>query len=453
MTEKLIQLQQIIQDTPPVSGDVYQAPNQDIWVSNNVTNCRVGFLFPGQGSQRLNATRVLIERYDWAREFLQQADNWLTEMGFTGISNYLYQVLEKAETPEQLNDWKQQMSRADIASPIICFCSLVWQRYLAKLGITPQIVAGHSLGELTAFQSASAFDEKTLLCLAALRGQAMLSKSDNPGGMLSFTCDRNKAQELLQGVSGYIIIANINSPQQTVVSGDLDSIEEVIVKAQQQNIQTYQLKVSNAFHSTRMTEAAEFLEQQAQLPEKLSTPSVPLFSSIDGKPIKAGINLKAHFAKQVVSAVDFIALVESVAQECDLLIEVGSGRVLSGLVNSISQQIPCLPIESKGGCDRDLNIVLANFFIRSGSINWDELYENRLIRPFVAPSDKKFIENQCERPFAVSEEDLITPVTTAPESELDLVATLTEYFDQRGTFLAEVIQADLETLPFEHISM
>lgn len=451
LVDKLTKLQQILQDTPPALGKVFTALNQDIWVSNNVTNCRVGFLFPGQGSQRLNATRVLIERYDWAREFLQQADHWLTEMGFSSISNHLDRILEKAENPEQLNDWKQQMTSADVASPIICFCSLLWQRYLNRLGIKPSVVAGHSLGELTAFQSASAFDDRTLLCLAAIRGKAMLSQDEIPGGMVSLAGDRHQAQELLKTVPGYLVIANINSPEQTVVSGDLDSIQQVIVEAQQQNIQTRQLPVSNAFHSTKMSAAARFLKEQAQIPETLAKPSINLFSSIDGQPIKAGINLKEHFAKQVVSAVDFISLVESVSNECDLLVEVGSGRVLSGLVNATIDQknLTCFPIESKAGCDRDLNTVLANFYVRGGSVNWEALYENRLIRPFIPPSAQNFIENQCEKPFEVNKAELVTRISPkhAPESEPNFVAALTDYFDKRGTFLADIIQVDLETLP------
>ncbi|NEZ63612.1 polyketide synthase [Leptolyngbyaceae cyanobacterium CCMR0082] len=451
LVQKLIDLKELLQNTPPASGEVIATATQDGWVSNHVNKHRVGFLFPGQGSQKLNATHVLIERYGWARDFLKQADGWLIEMGFTSISNYLYPMVEKANDSKQLDDWKKTISRADIASPIVCFCSLLWQRYLSRLGIKPSLVAGHSLGELTAFYSASAFDEKTLICLAALRGKGMLSKNDILSGMLSLGCDKNKADELLKGISGYILVANINSPTQTVVSGDLTSIEQLMAKAQHQNIQTHQLQVSNAFHSERMSEAAEFLKQHAQLPDILTSPSLSIFSSMDGKEVRGDIDLKEHFAKQVVSPVDFVSLVESVFDKCDFLVEVGSGRVLSGLVNATvdPQKLSCFPTESKARNDKDLNTVLANYYIRGGLVNWEELYQNRLIHPFVVPATKNFIENQCEKPFAVSEADLV-PLSTngkTSESDLDIVETLADYFDQRGAFLAEIIQADLETLP------
>jgi enediyne polyketide synthase len=456
LAQKLDRLQNIIKDMPPALKQIYTAPTGDMWLSNNATNCQVGFLFPGQGSQRLNATRILIERHEWAREFLQQADNWLTEMGFSSISSNLYQMFEKARSPQQVDKWKQQMSKADIASPIICFCSLLWQRYLAKLGLKPSVVAGHSLGELTAFQAASAFDDQTLLCLAALRGKAMLCKNKIPGGMLSLACDHYQAKQLLSEISGYIVIANINSPEQTVVSGDLSSIQQLKNKAQQQNIQAHQLQVSNAFHSKRMSEAAKFLQEKAEIPEKMAIPSLTLFSSMDGNEVKADINLKEHFSHQITSTVNFVSLLESISSQCDFLVEVGSGKVLTGLVNATinSELTPCFATESKAGCDRDLNIVLANFFIRSGSVNWEELYKKRLIRPFIDPSARKFIENQCEKPFVVSEAELVsqTPCLATSDSELDFVTTLTEYFDRRGAFLAEIIQADLETLPLLTVS-
>ena len=451
LAQKLERIQNIIQDTPPVLEQIYMAPTQDMWLSNHVDRCRVGFLFPGQGSQRLNATRILIERHEWAREFLNQADRWLTEMGFSSISSNLYQTLEKAHSSQQIDRWKQQMSKADIASPIVCFCSLLWQRYLAKLGLKPHVVAGHSLGELTAFQAASAFDDKTLLCLAALRGKAMLGEGKISGGMLSLTCDSLQAKQLLSEMSGYAVIANVNSPEQTVVSGDLSSIQQLKIKAQQQNIQARKLKVSNAFHSKKMAKAAKFLQQQAKIPEKMTSPSLTLLSSMDGNEVKAEVNLKEHFARQITSSVNFVSLVESISSQCDLLVEVGSGQVLTGLVNATinSQLTPCFATESKAGRDRDLNTVLANFFIRGGSVNWEELYKNRLIRPFVAPSSRKFIENQCEKPFVVSEAELLspTPNLATPDLELDFITTMTEYFDRRGSFLAEIIQADLETLP------
>jgi acyl transferase domain-containing protein len=166
----------------------------------------------------------------------------------------------------------------------------------------------------------------------------------------------------------------------------------------------------------------------------------------------------------MLSQVNFISLVKTMESECDLMVEVGPGKVLAGLVEATttSPNLVCLPLESKPGRDRDLNTVLGSFFVRGGEINWQVVYGNRLVRPFVRASQRIFIENQCERPFQVTDAEIaaITPVenglvengtqTNSLHQFIDseeLVEALTEYFSERGLFLAELIRADLQSLP------
>lgn len=464
LLERLQQLEEILEDIPPASGEIRVSPQEDIWIGNNLPGCRVAFLFPGQGSQKLNMARTLIERHNWAREFLEQADSWLQEIGFAPISQYIYRPLERAADEEQIQDWSKQLTNAAIASPAICFVSLLWQKYLQRLGIQPVAVGGHSLGELTAFSAAGAYDEKTLICLAAMRGKAMSANGDNNGSMASLACDCQTAEKLLTGVSGYAVIANINSPQQTVISGESASVAEVVQRAKSQDIQIRQLPVANAFHSQMMSKAATFLREQAQIPETLGATPIPLFSSVHGQRLGKWLELKQHFANQITSQVDFVSLVKTIESECDLMVEVGPGKVLAGLVKATtnSPYPVCLPLESQPGLDRDLNTLLGNFFVRGGEINWQQVYENRLVRTFIPASERIFIENQCERPFNVSDEEISaiaeisngfmengmqTNFNQFADPEEELVDALTGYFSERGSFLAELIRADLETLP------
>ncbi|MDJ0697854.1 MAG: type I polyketide synthase [Mastigocoleus sp. MO_167.B18] len=465
LLERLEELEHILENTPPTSGKIKVSPQEDIWIGNSLQNPRIAFLFPGQGSQKLNMARTLIERHSWAKEFLQQADNWLEEIGFEPISKYIYHSLELAVDGEQMQEWSKHLTQAEIASPAICFVSLLWQKYLQRLGIVPVAVGGHSLGELTAFCAAGAYDEKTLICLAAMRGKAMSTGGDNNGSMASLGCDHQTAEKLLVGVSGYVTIANINSPQQTVISGKSESVAQVVQQAKSQDIQTRQLAVANAFHSKIMSPAASFLREQAQIPEHLSTTSITLFSSINGQPLAKGLQLKQHFANQITSQVDFVSLVKTIESECDLMIEVGPGKVLAGLVKATtnSQYPICIPVESKPGRDRDFNNLLASFFVHGGEVEWQAVYENRLWRAFIPASERIFIENQCERPFDVSDEEIsaIAPIASSfiengintnsfnqfIDSEEELVEALDEYFSERGSFLAELIRTDLENLP------
>jgi len=480
LVERLQQIELMLNDTPPARGEVMVSPPKDIWLGNAVQRSRVAFLFAGQGSQKLNMARTLVERYPWARQLVNQADTWFREMGVEPVSKFIYRRLDRAVSGEQVQEWSKQLAHTEVAPPAICLTSLLWKRYLDRLGIKPVAVGSHSLGELTAFHEAGAFDEKTLLCFAAIRGRAMSASKDNAGTMASLGCSKETAERLLQRVRGYVVVANINSPMQTVISGESSSVEQAIQLAAAEDIQTRQLAVANAFHSQMVSKAAEYLRAEAPIPEKLAETSVSLFSSVNGQPVYSELNLREHFANQITAQVDFISLVKAITLECDLMVEVGPGRVLSGLANTITTASGplCLPLESKPGCDRDLNTFLGSFFVHGGEVNWKALYENRLVRPFIPASQRIFIENPCERPFQVAAVE-VSPHLAFSGGALDLEQTtnsgnrllsvqtmshfvrrasptqtdeelediLSNYFAQRGSFLAELIRADIETLP------
>jgi enediyne polyketide synthase len=464
LLQNLDLLEKRLSNSPPSKGEIAVSPEKEFWVSNCVQQSRVGFLFPGQGSQKLNMASTLVKRYDWARELLKKADCSLTKIEktheFQEIGQFIFRPLDRSVDANQIKKWSSVLADTKIAQPAICFTSLVWNSWLERLNIKPSVVGGHSLGELTAFHVAGAFDEEALLNFAAVRGKTMSASVQKAGSMLSISCSQDKAEEILSRVKGYAVIANVNSPSQTVISGEKKSIQEVIEIAKTEKIQTHQLQVSNAFHSQLVSSAAEYLHAHAPIPEKLENTDIQLLSSMNGEEINSGINLRKHFADQVLSQVNFINLVKTMAKTCDLIVEVGPGRVLSNLVKEIvGVEGPiCLPIESKSGADIDLNNILANLFIRGSEINWDTLYQNRLVHPFVPAQERIFIENPCERPFktfnvkpfqAVETSQKQSESTNAFSSSPQVVSQmLFSYLSQRGKFLSEVIRADLETLPF-----
>jgi acyl transferase domain-containing protein len=187
-----------------------------------------------------------------------------------------------------------------------------------------------------------------------------------------------------------------------------------------------------------------------------------LVSSKTGQQVSQVISLSEHFADQITAQVDFISLYQQIARQCDFLLEVGPGKVLSGLTAEIAEVPLCLPLESQVGNTRDLNTAIAAIFVQGTGINWNFFYENRLIRPFIPASERLFIDNPCERSFDFEREELdqIIPFplqTTSKSASLEnLPALSTEemsdllshYFSQRSSFLAELIRADLENLSF-----
>lgn len=458
LLQNLRQLETMLIEAPPNPGEVIVSPQKNIWIANAVRQSRVGFLFPGQGSQHLNMGRVLVERYPWARELVEKADNWLGEAKLEPMSLFIFRPVDRAATAKEVSEWSRQLARTQIVQPAICLTSLLWTRYLDRLGIKPVAVGGNSLGELSAFAVAGAFDEKASIEFAGMRGQAMSAEKE-AGTMASLGCSLETAQKLIERVNGYVVIANLNSPKQTVISGERSSIAEVVNLATAEGIQTHQLPVANAFHSQMVASASSHILNRAPIPEQLGNMRALLFSSVDGREIKQGGNLREYFASQVVAPVDLISLVRSIARTCDLLIEVGPGKVLSGLANDIigaSNGPVCLPIASKPGADKDLNNVLARLFVGGNEIDWQALYEGRLVRPFVPARDRIFIENYCERPFKVSQ--TATTSIDRPKEDNYLESMLAEsidlspsvvsqYLSQRGKFIADVIKADLQNLP------
>ena len=459
LTKLLEQLALMIKERPPASGKMLNDPGQMVWLSNRLAGTRVGMLFPGQGSQKLNMARVLVERFQWARNRVMEADQWIEDAGGKPISRLIYPPLDRAGGPEDVEAWFHDLSQTENAQPAICLTSLLWFQFLQKLGVTPAAMGGHSLGELTAFHAAGAFDFQNLIRLAAARGRAMTVSGDQKGGMVSLRCSEEEAKGILEQTAGYIVLANINSPQQIVLSGELTALEMAIKIAAKEGIMARRLKVSNAFHSELASHAVKVMENVEFLPKKLAVIQTRLFSSTDGEEVKQGISLRKHFAGQILSHVNFVNMIRSMAKTCDLFIEVGPGRVLSGLANDIMGDSGhvCIPIESSPFMDKDMNRLLASLFIHGIDIDWHRLYEKRLTRPFVPPSERLFIQNPCERPFDLPAADEASIHHSLPEKAQDMFSGLINlsgneleaYLKARGPFLAEFIQADMKySAPF-----
>lgn len=381
-------------------------PNTYIVVGNTVKKPKIGFLYPGQGSQRLNMTRRVFDRHKWAKD--------LINLSKITLYDYIYKPTNQFLDEEALKDAESRLSQTQITQPGVVYSSLIWTEYLAKLGIEPQAVSGHSLGELSAFYKAGAFKASRLLELARLRGNLMAANNKSLGSMASLSCSLNIAKQLTKQVGGTLVIANINGPNQIVVSGSKREIDKIIDLAQKKEISVRRLNVSNAFHSSFMKEASRKLLTTSLLKRSFKPLEPILYSCMDGQIIKGSVNLGKYFSKQVITEVNFVELVESLSKKCDLLIEVGPGKILTDLVSSITKKNPilCLPVESSPQNDKDLNIILAELFIRNIPINWDELYSGRLIRPFVPASRKQFIGNQCESLISAVEDEVVLTAST-----------------------------------------
>ena len=395
-----------IDKADPAENYTFSTPDRRVMLMTGAATPRVGFLFPGQGSQRLNMARTLVERFAWARELVANADRWLEEVGVEPVSKFIFRETDPDLTGELQKEWMRALTQTEVAQPAICLASLLWLQFLERLGVKPFAVAGHSLGELTAFRAAGALDEKAVLQLAALRGKLM-GEVPVEGSMASLVCDPDEVRGLLERIDGYVVIANINSATQTVVSGDSAAVTATVELATKNGIRARELPVSAAFHSTHFNDTVAALRETPVLRGTATPTSAKLYSTMTGAVLEGDINLADHFGEQVVQPVNFRAVARLASVDCDVLVEVGPGAVLSGLSNETAgiDGTVCLPVESKAGRDRDLNAALGYLFTRGAEIDLVQLWDQRLIRRFKSTAELSFIENPCEK-------DLLDPAST-----------------------------------------
>ena len=453
LTARLAQLEKFLRNA---GKDIVTGPaialGPDIWVGTGSARPRVGFLFPGQGSQQFNMARVLVRRFAWARSLVSQADQITRELSGIPVSQLVFRDPDRAPDPQERDRWFNALSRTENVQPAICLASLLWFEFFTRLGIRPEAVGGHSLGELSACFAAGAFDASTLLEFSARRGQTMSGQIGVSGAMVGLRCDEATALALIPRATGYLTVASLNSPRQTVLSGEFEAAQAMVRIAQENGISARMLPVSSAFHSHLCEDAARQVADMALISKPMEPAACRIFSSTDGALLESGQPLNEHFSRQIRSRVDFIHMAENMATCCDLMIEMGPGRVLTGLTGDIFGEggTVCLPVEGTAGSTLDLNRALAAVFAHGVPIRWDVLFGKRLIRPFVPAAQKSFVVNPCEALPRTDRED--DTVDTRPPDDNHAIlaeafsgvpeALVSRYLESRGAFLNRMVQAD-----------
>jgi enediyne polyketide synthase len=313
------------------------------------------------------------------------------------LAEFLTLSEDRLISPAERAAAQAPLGRTEVAQPLIVLTSLLYSRLLGNLGVAPDVVAGHSLGELTALYQAGAFGEADLLRLAALRGRCMAEGP--PGAMAALACPAAEAERLLRRVEGYAVVANRNGPRQTVVSGDAAAVQRVAELAAAEGVGARRLPVGHAFHSDRVRPAAEHFRRQVRLPARPGPPAAEWLSGVTGRPARPPLDLADHLARQIAAPVDFLGVVDELRGRADVVLEVGPGHALSDLVNDALGRDACLPVGGDPSLDDRLNAALACCFAHGLNLDWPRLYEPRLVRPCRWAEERVFLENPCERPL------------------------------------------------------
>jgi enediyne polyketide synthase len=270
--------------------------------------------------------------------------------------------------------------------------SMAALRILNQLNITSEIAVGHSLGELTAFFWAGAMNEDCLLRIARVRGQSMTESSISTGAMASIGAGEQEVLTLLNGER--ICVAGLNSPIQTVISGDANAVEHVLVRARAKKLSAIRLPVSHAFHSSLVAGAAPVLRAHLAT-EQLMPLQRSIVSTITGDRLLPETDLKELLSQQITSPVRFMEAVSRSDSAVDLWIEVGPGQVLRGIMSEITET-PVISLDAGSDSLCGLLSAAAAAFVLGQSINHHALFEGRFTKPFNLDWRPKFFINPCE---------------------------------------------------------
>lgn len=293
---------------------------------------KTAFLFSGQGSQYPGMGKELCDAYPQLAAIFDTAS---AVLGFD--------LADKC-----FNAAEAELSETRISQPAIMAVSLIAFEAAKIKGLSPDAVAGHSLGEYAAMAASGMLSLEDGFKVIKARAAAMQSAAvQNPGAMCAVLGKTpEEIEEICAKAAGYVVPVNYNSPAQTVIAGTLEGMDEACALFAEAGAKTIRLNVSAAFHSKLMQSAAD--EFYAQIQDvSFKAPSVRFFSNVFGDELTDFSDMPSLLARHIVSPVRFTSELEKLAAlGCTNFIECGPNKVLTGLVKKTLKGANAVNIEN-----------------------------------------------------------------------------------------------------------
>jgi [acyl-carrier-protein] S-malonyltransferase len=310
----------------------------------------IALLFPGQGSQAVGMGKELTEKYSVARQTFEEAD--------AALGMKLSQLC--FEGPED------QLKLTEITQPAILTVSIAAFRVLKEKApqLAPAFVAGHSLGEYSAHVAAGTLSFSDAVRTVRNRGKYMQSAVPVGVGamaaILGMPIDQLEAVCRESSHGEPVAPANINSPDQIVISGSASAVQRAAELAKERGAKrAIMLQVSAPFHCTLMQPAQDALGRDLAALD-LNAPTTPVVKNMDGQPTTSAEVSRTALVNQVTGAVQWVKSMQMlIASGVDVFIEVGPGKVLCGLMRQIERSQTCMNVEDEASLQKTISSIAA----------------------------------------------------------------------------------------------